>query len=121
MKRACMVIAVLSVFILAGCKGEGNPLVSASDGQFSRLVEQKNAFSPSCAAGVYEPEAFVQQYNALKFSPDARITSVSDQQKAACTDELQKRASEIGITGNVTPEHLRDERVRQRYLATRKK
>lgn len=121
MKRACIVIAVLGVFAVGGCQREGNPVISASDGQFSRLVEPKNAFSPSCAAAVYDPEAFVQQYNALKFSPDARIASVSDQQRTACMDELRKRASEIGITGNVTQEHLRDERVQQRYLATRKK
>jgi hypothetical protein len=121
MNRACIVIAVAGILAIGGCQRENNPLVSASDGQFSRLVEPKNAFSPSCAAALYEPDGFVQQYNALKFSPDARISAVSDQQRAACVDELQKRASEVGIAGNVTAEHLRDERVRQRYLATRKK
>src|SRR5688572_26467564 len=121
MKRACIVVAVTATLGIAGCQREANPLVAASDGQFSRLVEPKNAFSPSCAAALYEPDVFVQQYNALKFSPDARISSVSNQQRTACADELQKRASEIGITGRVTHEHLRDDRVRQRYLATRKK
>ena len=120
MKRACIVLVVVGMFA-GGCQREDNPLISASDGQFARLVEPKNAFSPSCAAALYEPDAFVQQYNALKFSPDARIASLTDQQRTACVDELQKRASEIGIAANVTQEHLRDERVRQRYLATRKK
>ena len=121
MKRACIVVAVAATLGIAGCQRESNPLVAASDGQFSQLVEPKNAFSPSCAAALYKPDVFIQQYNGLKFSPDGRIRSVSDQQRTACTDELQKRASEVGITGNVTQEHLRDERVRQRYLATRKK
>lgn len=121
MRRACTVLAALGLFAVAACQREENPVVSATDGQFARLVEPKNAFSPSCAAGLYEPDAFVQQYNALKFSPDAKIDAISDQQSTACANELQKRASEIGITGNVTHEHLRDDRVRQRYLATRKK
>ena len=121
MKRAYIVLAVAALIAVNGCQREDNPLISTNDGQFSRLVEPKNAFSPSCAAALYEPDAFVQQYNALKFSPDARISSVSDQQRTACTDELQKRANEIGIAGNVTQEHLRDERVRQRHLAARKK
>ena len=120
MKRAWIALAFVGL-VAGGCQREDNPLISASDGQFSRLVEPKNAFSPSCAAALYEPDAFVQQYNALKFSPDARISSVTDQQRTACADELQKRASEIGISGNVTQDHLRDDRVRQRYLATRKK
>lgn len=120
MKRTWVVIAVVAVAV-AGCQREENPLVSASDGQFSRLVEPTNAFSAPCAAALYEPDAFVRQYNALKFSRDARISAVSDQQRTACADELQKRASEIGLPGNVTQAHLRDDRVRQRYLATRKK
>ena len=120
MKRAWIAMTFVGMLV-GGCQREDNPLISASDGQFSRLVEPKNAFSPSCAAALYEPDAFVQQYNALKFSPDARISSVTDQQRTACADELQKRASDIGISGNVTQEHLRDDRVRQRYLATRKK
>ncbi len=121
MKRAWILTVVVAMFAVGGCQREDNPLISANDGQFSRLIEARNAFSPSCAAALYEPDTFVQQYNALKFSPDGRISSVSDQQKTSCANELQKRASEVGIGGAVTPEHLRDERVRQRYLATRKK
>ena len=120
MKRAWIALAFAGM-VAGGCQREDNPLISASDGQFSRLVEPKNAFSPPCAAALYAPDAFVQQYNALKFSPDARISSVTVEQRTACGDELQKHASEIGISGNVTQEHLRDDRVRQRYLATRKK
>jgi hypothetical protein len=116
-----LMFAIAVAAALAGCQKADNPLVSASDGQFARLVEQKNAFSPSCAAALYEPESFIQQYNALKFSPNARIGSISEQQKADCVGELQKRASEVGIPASVSPEHLRDDRVRQRYLAVRKK
>jgi hypothetical protein len=107
--------------VTGGCKKEDNPLVATSDGHFARLIEPKNAFSPCCAAALYDPDAFVAQYNGLKFSPDARIQAVSEQQRTECVGELQKRSSEVGITGNVTAEHLKDERVRQRYLASRKK
>lgn len=116
-----LILATAVAAVLAGCQRTDNPLVSANDGQFARLMEPKNALSPSCAAALYEPEVFVQQYNALKFSPDARINAVSDQHKADCVGELLKRSSEVGIPAGVTAEHLRDERVRQRYLAVRKK
>ena len=120
MKKSLIVTAAI-VSMFAGCQKADNPLVGASDGQFARFVESKNAFSPSCATALYEPELFVQQYNALKFSPDARITAVTAQQKNACIEELQKRASEVGVEGNVTPEHMLDDRVRRRYVAARKK
>jgi hypothetical protein len=120
MKRG-LVVVLLIASALAACKKEDNPLMAASDGQFSRLIEPKNAFSPPCAAALYEPDAYIVQYNGLKFSPDARIHAVSEQQRSECYGELQKRASEIGIVGNVTAENLKDERVKQRYLAARKK
>ena len=120
MKRI-FAIALLTAAAAAGCHKEDNPLVAATDGQFARLIEPKNAFSPSCAAALYEPEAFLAQHNGLKFSPDARIHAVTQQQRAECSSELQKRASEVGIAGNVTAAHLNDERVKQRYLAARKK
>ena len=116
-----LIAALVAAAAIAGCKKEDNPLVTASDGQFGRLIEPKNAFSPPCAAALYDPDTFVAQYNGLKFSSDARIQTVSDQQRAECTGELQKRASEVGIPGNVSAEHLKDERVKQRYLAARKK
>jgi hypothetical protein len=120
MKNAFLVV-LLAAAALASCKKEDNPLVAASDGQFARLIEPKNAFSPSCAAALYEPDAYVAQYNGLKFSPDARIQSVSEQQRVECIGELQTRSSEIGIAGNVTAENLKDDRVKQRYLASKKK
>jgi hypothetical protein len=120
MKKSLIVTAAV-VFVFAGCQKADNPLLAATDGQFARLVEPKNAFSASCAAALYDPDLFVHQYNGLKFSLEGRIASVSEQQKSACNEELQKRASEVGIQNNVTPEHLRDDRVRQRYVALRKK
>jgi hypothetical protein len=121
MRRACVVLAALGVLGLAGCERSDNPLVSATDGQFSRLIAPNNAFSPSCAAALYAPDTFVEQYNALKFSPQARISEVSEQQKASCVVDLQKRARDLGLSQGVTREHLDDERVRRRYLAATKR
>ena len=120
MKKSLIVATCFAVCLVA-CGKTDNPLVTASDGQFARFIEPKSALAPACAAAVYEPEFFVKQYNALKFSPEGRITAVSEQQSAECVTELQKRASEVGIAGTVTPEHVRDDRARQRYLALRKK
>ena len=112
--------AVVTVFALSSCGKGDNPLVAASDGQFKQWIEAKNAFSASCAAALYEPALFVKQYNGLKFSASGKISSVTEQQKTACVSELQQRASQIGIAGDVTREHLLDDRVRQRYMAARK-
>ena len=109
------------ILAIAACSKVENPLLTANDGQFARLVEPRTALAPSCAAALYEPEVFVQQYNATKFSPEGRITAVSDKQQNDCVLELQKRASEIGMAGDVKPEHLRDDRVRQRYLSLKAK
>jgi hypothetical protein len=114
-----LVLAVAG-FALSACSKPGNPLLSASDGQFARLIEPKNAFSPSCAAALYEPDLFVKQYNGLKFSQAGKIVAVSEQQRAECLAELQRRAVEAGMRGDITREHLADERVRQRYIAARK-
>lgn len=120
MTKAFLYAAALTM-ALAACERSDNPLMSAEEDQFGRVIEPRTALAPSCAAALYEPDVFIQQYNALKFSPDTRINSVSEQQQADCVTELQKRASEVGIDGNVTAEHVRDDRVRQRYLAARKK
>jgi len=112
--------AVVTVLALSSCGKGDNPLVAASDGQFKQWMEAKNAFSASCAAALYEPELYVKQFNGLKFSASGKISSVSEQQKTGCLSELQQRASQIGIAGNVTREHLLDDRVRQRYAAARK-
>jgi hypothetical protein len=112
--------AVAAVLALSSCGKGDNPLVAASDGQFKQWIEPKNAFSASCAAALYDPALFVTQYNGLKFSASGKISSVSEQQKTGCVSELQQRASQIGIAGNVTREQLLDDRVRQRYAAARK-
>jgi hypothetical protein len=111
---------VVPVLALSACGKADNPLVAASDGQFAQWIEPKNAFSASCAAALYEPALYVKQFNGLKFSASGKISSVSEQQKTGCVSELQQRASQIGIAGNVTREQLLDDRVRQRYAATRK-
>lgn len=108
------------VLLLVSCGKPDNPLLSASDGQFARLVEPKNAFSPSCAAALYDPGLLVKQYNGLKFGAAGKISAVSEQHKSECIAELQKRAAEGGIRGEVMREHLIDDRVRQRYFAARK-
>ena len=108
------------VLLLVSCEKPDNPLLGASDGQFARLIEPKNAFSPSCAAALYEPDLFVKQYNGLKFGAAGKISAVSEQQRSDCVAELQKRAADGGISGQVTREHLMDDRVRQRYFAARK-
>ena len=118
MKRLLLTTLVL---LLASCGKPNNPLLGASDGQFARLIEPKNAFSPSCAAALYEPDLFVKQYNGLKFGAAGKISAVSEQHRSDCATELQKRAAEAGIQGEVTREHLMDDRVRQRYVATRKR
>lgn len=115
-RRLTTVLALL----LVACGQSDNPLLSASEEQFARLVEPKNAFSPSCAAALYEPDLFVKQYNGLKFAQSGKIAAVSDQQKTECAAELQRRAAEAGIRGAVTSEHLTDARVRQRYFGARK-
>lgn len=108
------------VCALAACGKPENPLLGASDAQFARLIEPKNAFSPSCAAALYEPDLFVKQYNGLKFSPAEKIRAADEQQRTRCVAELEERARQLGVPGNVTREHLSDERVRKRYLAARK-
>lgn len=108
------------LILLASCGKPENPLIAASDGRFARLIEPRNAFSPSCAAALYEPDVFVRQYNGLKFGAAGKIAAVSEQHRTQCFAELQKRAAESGIRGDVTREHLLDERVRQRYHAARK-
>jgi len=112
--------AGMAVVALSSCAKQDNPLVAASDGQFAQWIEPKNAFSASCAAALYEPALYVKQFNGLKFSASGKISSVSEQQKAGCASELQQRASQIGIAGSLTREHLFDDRVRQRYAAARK-
>lgn len=109
------------VLLLVACGQPENPLLSASDAQFARLIEPKNAFSPSCAAALYEPELFVKQYNGLKFARAGKIAAVGEQHRAECVAELQQRAAEAGLRGEVTRQHLADDRVRQRYFAARKR
>lgn len=106
--------------LLAACGTPENPLLSASDTQFARLIEPKNAFSPSCAAALYEPDLFLKQYNGLKLGQAGKIAAVGEQHKADCIAELQRHAAEAGLRGEVTREHLADDRVRQRYFAARK-
>ena len=113
-------LMALFALFLAACGQPDNPFLSASEGQFARLVEPKNAFSASCAAALYEPDLSVKQYNGLKFAQAGKIAAVSDQQKTECAAELQRRAAEAGIRGAVTPQHLADARVRQRYFGARK-
>lgn len=108
------------VLLLVGCGKPENPLLSASDARFAELIEPKNAFSPSCAAALYEPELFVKQYNGLKFGQAGKIAAVGEQHRTDCIAELQRRAAEAKLGGEVTREHLADDRVRQRYLAVRK-
>ena len=113
-------IASVAAMALVSCGKPDNPLVTAGDAQFSQWLEPKNAFSASCAAALYEPELFVKQYNGLKFAAAGKISTVSEQQKADCVVELQKRAAQAGVPGDITREHLFDDRVRKRYLAARK-
>ena len=113
-------IGSMGVVALASCGKVDNPLVTASDAQFSQWVEPKNAFSASCTAALYDPELFVQQFNGLKFAAAGKISAVNEQQKADCVIELQKRAEQVGMRGDVSRDHLYDERVRKRYLAARK-
>ncbi len=110
----------LATIMLAGCGKLGNPLLNASDGQFLRWIAPRNGLAPSCAAALYKPEMFIGQYNGLKFSAKDKISAVTDRQKSECIADLQQRASEVGIEGNITREHLLDDRVRQRFLASQK-
>lgn len=119
MKRWPLIVPV--AVALAACGHPDHPLLSASDGQFARLMEPKNTFSPSCAAALYEPELYVKQYNGLKFSPAAKISAVSKEQETDCIAELRERAAAQGIRGEVTRDDLLDERVRRRYFAARKR
>ena len=119
MNKRCLIISVVTV-VLAACGKLGNPLLSASDGQFLRWIAPRNGLAPSCAAALYKPALFIGQYNGLKFSARDKISAVSEKQKSECIADLQQRASEIGIEGNVTREHLLDDRVRQRFLASQK-
>ena len=116
-----VIVAATIAGVLVACGKAENPLLRATDGEFARLIEPRSALAPSCAAAFYDPELFVRQYNAVKFIPGSRITAVSEQQKAECITDLQKRASEVGIDGNVKPEHFNDDRVRQRYVAAVKR
>jgi hypothetical protein len=119
MKRLWL-IAGVAAMVLASCGKPENPLVTAGDAQFAQWVEAKNAFSASCAAALYEPELFIKQYNGFKFAAAGKISAVNEQQKAECVVELQKRAAQAGVPGDVAREHLFDDRVRKRYLAARK-
>lgn len=119
-KLSLRAAAVAALLVLSSCGKPGNPLLAASDGQFQRWIEPRSPISPSCAAALYEPALFVRQYNGIKFAASSKISAVSDQQKNGCIAELQQRASAIGIQGNVTRDHLFDDRVRQRYYAMKK-
>ena len=119
-KLSQLAAVVVAVFLLASCGKPDNPLVTASDGQFLQWIAKRNGLAPSCAAALYEPELFIRQYNSIIFVAHDKISSVSEQQKADCVSDLLQRANQVGIQGNVTREHLRDDRVRQRYLANRK-
>lgn len=119
MKRLWLIAGVTAT-ALASCGKPDNPLMTVEDTQFAQWVEPKNAFSASCAAALYEPELFVKQYNGLKFAAAGKISTVSEQQKADCIVELQKRAEQAGVSGDITRERLFDDRVRKRYLAARK-
>src|SRR5258708_37544289 len=90
-------LLVIAAFVLAACGKPENPLLAASDGQFAQLIEPRNAFSPSCAAALYEPDLFVKQYNGLKFSQAGKISAVSDQQKTECAAELPRRGAAAGV------------------------
>ncbi|AJP48603.1 hypothetical protein PG1C_09415 [Rugosibacter aromaticivorans] len=114
-KRRLLIVAAF--IALSACGKLGNPLLSASDGQFLRWIAPRNGLAPSCAAALYKPEMFIGQYNGLKFSAKDKISAVSEKQKSECIADLQQRASEIGIEGNITRDHLLDDRVKQRFLA----
>lgn len=114
-------IAVAAVATtLSSCGKPDNPLLAATDGQFLQWMAPRNGLAASCASALYEPELFIKQYNGIKFVESYKIHSVSEKQKAECESELLQRANQVGIQGNVTREHLRDDRVRQRYFANRK-
>lgn len=111
----------LAILTLAACGKLGNPLLNASDGQFLQWIAPKNAFAPPCAAALYEPDWFIKQYNALKFSARDKISAVTERQKNDCVADLQQWANQIGISGNITHESLLDDRVKQRYLSLKRR
>ncbi len=80
----------LAILTLAACGKLGNPLLNATDGQFLQWIAPKNAFSPPCAAALYEPAWFINQYNALKFSARDKISAVTEKQKSDCAADLQQ-------------------------------
>src|SRR4051794_8255883 len=98
MTKTLLLIAATAT--LVACSKPENPLITATDGQFVQWITPATALAPSCAAALYEPEQFMNQYNALKFSAESKISSVSEEQKTACRTQLQKHASEVGIAGN---------------------
>ena len=120
-KLSLRVATVATVLMLSACGKLGNPLLAASDGQFLQWIAKKNGLAPSCAAALYEPALFIRQYNSIIFVAHDKISSVSEKQKSECMSELLQRASQVGIQGNVTREHLLDDRVRQRYFALQRR
>ncbi len=119
MNKRRLLIGIATI-MLAACDKLGNPLLSARDGQFLQWIAPRSVLASSCAAALYKPELFIKQYNGLRLVVSSRISSVSEHQKDTCVSELLQRASQIGIEGNIIREHLLDERVKQRFLATQK-
>lgn len=119
MKQA--LISIVVAIALVGC-GKGNPLLEIPEGQFKLLFAHRLAGfmktdEPSCLEKIHFPDRVKPQYI---LSGRLKVDSgPADKQISHCLDMLQKDAASplIGIKDNITYEHIRDSRVKDRAIA----
>ena len=96
---AIMKIAILTIFlVLTACVPvDSNPLIAASDDQFLKVMANLGFYG--CDGVLFA----------------AQGTSGDRATRETCEQGIKKRAADAGIAQAVTPAHIADARVRERY------
>ncbi|MCK9388051.1 MAG: hypothetical protein M0Q22_06625 [Sulfuritalea sp.] len=115
-------IALFVAAVLAGC-GRGNPLLEIPEGQFKNLFMADSVVSsvlgikePSCLEKIHFPDRVKPDYLARH---DMKVDrGPAEQQVNKCLDRIQQAAASpsIGIKDNITYDHIRDPRVKDRAI-----
>jgi hypothetical protein len=95
-----MKIAITTILLLAltACVPvDGNPLIAATDDQFLRVMGNLGFYG--CDGVLFA----------------AKGTSGDQATRQTCEQGIKKRAADAGIAEAVTPAHIADARVRERY------
>lgn len=109
--KTCFCRILLALFCLGNilaCSTTGNPLLDATEAQFMQALNFKGeaAWSVTCD-------------ELLFFNKTAKEPMVDNEKN--CLLRIRQRATLVGIPKQVNLEDVKDSRVKERYLALKKK